>query len=422
MSKRFRLSQTQMIFIGMAVGLVIGILYPSFSQYLDPLSAIFIRLVKSIVVPIIFATLVVGIAGHGDIKSVGRMGLKSIIYFEVLTTFALALGLVSVNLIRPGAGVSIAPEAGTAVTAARQQSVGEIAEHIFPQNFFDAAARGDILEVVVFTVLFSIALIMIGDRKKPIVDLCEALAETMFKYTAIVMHYAPIGVGAAIAVVVGSKGINMLVHLFELIACFYVSAAAFICLVMVPVMLIFKVPVARFFSAVKEPAVIAFSTTSSEAALPKAMQAMEEFGVPRRVVSFVIPTGYSFNLDGTTLYLPLAAVFVAQAFGIDLTIPQQFAMGLTIMLASKGCAGIPRASIVILAGILPSFGLPLSALAVLLAIDSLIDMGRTAVNVIGNCLATVIVAKWEGVPIGPEGDRVEESAGGRVAGRAAAAE
>ncbi|MDQ5988300.1 MAG: Proton/sodium-glutamate symport protein [Syntrophus sp. SKADARSKE-3] len=393
-NKHFRLSHTQLILIGMAVGCGIGALYPSSSTYLEPLSTIFIRLVKSIVVPIIVSTLVVGIAGHGDIKAVGRMGIKSIIYFEVITTFALVIGLAAVNLIRPGSGVNINSGVDPAITG-KQQSLGEIFVHIFPQNFLESAARGDILQVVVFTILFSIALIMIGAKKKPIVNFCEALAETMFKYTGMVMAYAPIGVGAAIAVAVGSKGLNILLPLCQLIGTFYISVVIFIVLVLIPVILMFKIPLGKFFSAVKEPAVIAFSTTSSEAALPKAMESMIKFGVPQRIVAFVIPTGYSFNLDGTTLYLPLAAVFVAQAFGIELSFPQQLAMGLTIMLASKGCAGIPRASIVILAGILPSFGLPLSALAILLAIDSIIDMGRTAVNVVGNCLASVVIAKWE---------------------------
>jgi proton glutamate symport protein len=272
---------------------------------------------------------------------------------------------------------------------------------MFPENFFESAAKGDLLQVVVFTVIFAIALIMIGEKKKPIIEFCESLTEAMFKYTAIIMRFAPVGVGAALAFVVGSKGISVVVHLLAMIMSFFLALAVFVTAVLIPVMFICRIPVLKFFAAVREAAVIAFSTTSSEAALPKAMEAMEAFGVPRRIVSFVIPIGYSFNLDGTTLYLPLAAVFVAQASGIELSIGQQLFMGVTIMLASKGVAGISRGSIVILAGLLPTFGLPLSAVAVLLSIDAIADMGRTTVNVIGNCLASAVIAKWEGMPLIP---------------------
>ncbi|MFA5180819.1 MAG: cation:dicarboxylase symporter family transporter [Syntrophales bacterium] len=398
--KLAKISPSQKIFIGMAVGLLIGLFLPAFAANLEPLSVIFIRLVKTIVVPIIFASLVVGIAGHGDIKAVGRMGLKAIVYFEVITTFALGIGLLSVNLLRPGDGVNIGGGRDT-VVAGKAHSFSELLVHMFPENFFESAAKGDLLQVVVFTVIFAIALIMIGEKKKPIIDFCESLTETMFKYTAIIMRFAPIGVGAALAFIVGSKGISVVVHLLAMIMSFFLALVVFVIAILIPVMLICRIPVLKFFAAVKEAAIIAFSTTSSEAALPKAMEAMEAFGVPRRIVSFVIPIGYSFNLDGTTLYLPLAAVFVAQASGIELSIGQQLFMGVTIMLASKGVAGISRGSIVILAGLLPTFGLPLSAVAVLLAIDAIADMGRTTVNVIGNCLASVVVTKWEGLPLKP---------------------
>jgi len=393
-----KISPSQKIFIGMALGLVIGLLFPHLAPYLEPLSAIFIRLVKTIVVPIIFVSLIVGIAGHGDMKAVGRMGLKAIVYFEIITTFALGIGLLAVNLLRPGDGVDIGG-GREAVVAGKVHGFSDLLVHMFPENVLESAARGDLLQIVVFTVIFSAALIMIGEKKKPIIELCEAVTEVMFKYTNIVMRFAPIGVGAALAVVVGSKGISVVVHLLGLIACLFLSLTVFIIMILVPVMLLLRIPLRKFFAAVKEPAVIAFSTTSSEAALPKAMEAMEAFGVPRRIVSFVIPVGYSFNLDGTTLYLPMAAVFVAQASGIEMSIGQQFFMGLTIMLASKGVAGISRGSMVILAGLLPTFGLPVSAVAVLLSIDAIADMGRTTVNVIGNCLASAVVAKWEGLPL-----------------------
>ncbi len=395
-----KISPSQKIFIGMALGLVTGLLFPHLAPYLEPLSTIFIRLVKTIVVPIIFVSLIVGIAGHGDMKAVGRMGLKAIVYFEIVTTFALGIGLLAVNLLRPGDGVDIGG-GREAVVAGKVHSFSDLLVHMFPENVLESAARGDLLQIVVFTVIFSAALIMIGEKKKPIIELCEAVTEVMFKYTNIVMRVAPIGVGAALAVVVGSKGISVVVHLLGLIACLFLSLIVFIIVILVPVMLILRIPLRKFFAAVKEPAVIAFSTTSSEAALPKAMEAMEAFGVPRRIVSFVIPVGYSFNLDGTTLYLPMAAVFVAQASGIEMSIGQQFFMGLTIMLASKGVAGISRGSMVILAGLLPTFGLPVSAVAVLLSIDAIGDMGRTTVNVIGNCLASAVVTKWEGLPLTP---------------------
>jgi len=398
--KLTKISPSHKIFIGMALGLVIGVLLPSFATNLEPLSVIFIRLVKTIVVPIIFASLVVGIAGHGDIKAVGRMGIKAIVYFEIITTFALFIGLLAVNLLRPGDGVSILGGRDT-IVAAKARSFSELLVHMFPENFLESAAKGDLLQVVVFTVIFAIALILVGEKKKPIIELCESLTEVMFKYTNIVMRFAPIGVGAALAVVVGSKGVSVIVHLFALIMCLFLALVVFITVILVPVMLICKIPVLKFFAAVKEAAIIAFSTTSSEAALPKAMEAMEAFGVPRRIISFVIPMGYSFNLDGTTLYLPMAAIFVAQASGIELSIGQQLFMGVTIMLASKGVAGISRGSIVVLAGLLPTFGLPLSAVAVLLSIDAIADMGRTTVNVIGNCLASVVITKWEGLPLTP---------------------
>ncbi len=392
----------------MLAGLVLGFAFPALGTKMEALSTIFIRLVKTIIVPIIFATLVVGIASHADLKAVGRMGVKAIVYFEIITTIALFLGLVVVNVTKPGVGIDLG-DAGlpAGLGEAKHMTIKEIVINIFPDNFFDAASRGDVLEVVVFTIIFAIALSLIKERKKPIIEFCEALAETMFKYTNIVMRFAPVGVGAAIAVVVASKGMSVLLNLCLLIASFYGAIVVFMLAVLLPVALLFKVPVRRFIAAVKEPAVIAFSTSSSEAALPKAMENMEALGVPRRVVSFVIPTGYSFNLDGTTIYLSLASIFAAQAAGVDLSLSQQLLIGFTLIFASKGAAGVPRASLVVLAGTLASFGLPVQAVAVILGVDTVMDMGRTAVNVTGNCLATVIVAKWEKVF-----DRKDEAAVG----------
>ncbi|MCX6564031.1 MAG: cation:dicarboxylase symporter family transporter [Candidatus Aminicenantes bacterium] len=395
MSAKKKNRLTLYIFIGMGLGLLIGALFPQAGTQLRPLSLIFIRLIKTIIAPLIFATIVVGIAGHSDLKAVGRMGGKALIYFEIVTTIALFLGLAFVNITKPGVGVVLHGGDISAI-AAKPQKFADVLIHIFPQSFFQAAAEGDVLQVVVFSIIFALALSMVHGKKKAILDVCESLAETMFKFTSIIMRFAPIGVGAAIAVAVGSKGLSVLVNLGLLILTFYACAVSFVLLVFIPVMLIFKVPVRKFFSAVKEPALIAFSTTSSEAALPKAMQAMEGMGVPREIVAFILPTGYSFNLDGTSLYLSMASVFVAQAAGVHMTFGQQLVMVFTLMLTSKGVAGVPRACLVILAGTLASFNLPIEGVAILLGIDELVDMVRTTINVIGNCLASVVVARWEG--------------------------
>jgi Na+/H+-dicarboxylate symporter len=390
-------SLTQWIFVGMGVGLLVGWLAPEFAVTLRPFSTVFLRLIKSIVAPLIFATLVVGIAGHGDLKQVGRMGVKAIIYFEVVTTIALVIGLVVVNVIKPGVGATLHAAEGMGDLVAKKQTFGDVLTHVFPQSFFEAAANGEVLQVVVFTLIFSIALAMVAREKREIIlQFCDSLAETMFKFTNIVMKYAPVGVAAAIAVTVGNKGLSVLINLGLLVVSLYVALAIFVVFVFGGVALMARIPIRRFLNAVKEPALIAFSTSSSEAALPKAMLAMEAFGVPRRIVSFVIPTGYSFNLDGSSLYLSLAAIFVAQAAGIDLSVGQQCVIVLTLMLTSKGVAGVSRAALVVLAGTLSSFGLPLEGVAVLLGVDQLMDMGRTMVNVVGNCLATVVVARWEG--------------------------
>lgn len=392
-----RPSLTQWIFVGMGVGLIIGWVAPDFAVDLRPFSTIFLRLIKSIVAPLIFATLVVGIAGHGDLKQVGRMGVKALIYFEVVTTIALLIGLAVVNVMKPGVGASLQSAVNAGELVAKKQTFSDVLIHVVPQSFFQAAAEGEVLQVVVFTLIFSFALAMLAKEKRDVIlTFCDSLAETMFKFTNIVMKYAPIGVAAAIAATVGNEGLSVLINLGLLILCLYIALVLFVVFVFGTVAVIAKVPIRQFINAVKEPALIAFSTTSSEAALPKAMLAMEALGVPRRIVSFVIPTGYSFNLDGTSLYLSLAAIFVAQAAGIDLPLGQQFIIVVTLMLTSKGVAGVSRAALVVLAGTLSSFGLPLEGVAVLLGVDQLMDMGRTMVNVIGNCLATVVIARWEG--------------------------
>jgi proton glutamate symport protein len=397
--RRPRITLTQQIFLGLAIGIVVGwfvsVYHSDWAIYFRPFSQLFLRLIKMIIAPLIFATLVAGIAGAGHFKVVGRMGLRAIIYFEVVTTIALIIGLIAVNTTRPGVGVNLPMGQQSEITA-KPQTWDQILLHVVPESVIDAMAKGDVLQIVVFSIIFAIALGMIGEKGRPVVAWCEAIAETMFKFTNIVMHYAPIGVGAAIAYTVGHGGLGVLYNLAWLVATLYLALIVLILGVFLPVALIFKVPIRKFLRAVKEPAVIAFSTTSSEAALPRAMEVLERLGVPRRIVSFVLPLGYSFNLDGTTLYLSLAAVFVAQAAGVQLTAGQQVTMLLTLMLTSKGVAGVPRASLVILAGTLASYGLPLEGVTLILGVDELMDMARTMTNVIGNCLATVVIAKWEG--------------------------
>lgn len=382
--------------VGLIVGYIISITDRRVADYIRPFSQIFIRMIQMIIAPLLFGTLVAGIAGAGHFKDVGRMGLRAIIYFEVVTTLALLIGLLAVNLLQPGVGMVLPAPSGPPPITTVAQTWDQILLHIVPTSAIDAMAKNDVLQIVVFSMFFAIGLGMVGEKGKPMIAWCESLTEAMFKVTNIVMLYAPIGVGAAIAYTIGSSGVQVMVNLAYLIVTLYVALAAFFLLVLIPVMLLFRIPIVAFFKAIKEPALIAFSTTSSEAALPRAMECVEAFGVPRRIVSFVLPLGYSFNLDGTTLYLSLASVFVAQAAGIEMTIGQQVTMMLTLMLTSKGVAGVPRAALVILAATLASFQLPIEGVALLLGVDALMDMGRTMTNVIGNCLASVVVAKWEG--------------------------
>ncbi len=394
-----RISLTKWILIFMVAGALIGWLNPDLGTSLKPLSTVFLRMIKSIVVPIIFGSLVIGIAGHGDdMKRVGRLALKSLIYFEIVTTIALIVGLLAVNLTRPGDGVQLAASADEGQQLAqRTTSFGGFLEHIVPQSFFEAAVNNEVLQIVFFSILFAVALSQVRGRpKEAMLGFCEGLAETMFKFTGIVMKYAPIGIGAAIAVTVGHSGIGVLVNLGKLVLTLYGALVVFILVALVPAALLARVPLRAFIRMVKEPALIAFASTSSEAALPKAMENMERLGVPRRIVAFVLPTGYSFNLDGSTLYLAVASIFVAQAAGVDLSWGQQLFIVLTLMITSKGVAGVPRASLVILSGTLLQFGLPLEGVAVILGVDELMDMGRTTVNVVGNCLASVIMGRWEG--------------------------
>jgi proton glutamate symport protein len=399
-----RMSPTAQIMLGLVLGLIVGYVISTFDDataaryagYIRPFSQIFIRMIQMLIAPLLFGTLVAGIAGAGHFKDVGRMGLRAIIYFEVVTTVALFIGLFAVNILRPGEGMVLPAASGPPPVAAVAQTWDQILLHLVPTSIIQAMATGDILQIVVFSIIFAIGLGMVGEKARPMIEFCESLTEAMFKVTNIVMLYAPIGVGAAIAYTIGVSGLQVLQNLAFLIFTLYVALAAFYLLVLIPVMLMFKVPIVAFFKAIKEPALIAFSTTSSEAALPRAMECVEAFGVPRRIVSFILPLGYSFNLDGTTLYLSLVSIFIAQAAGVELTVGQQITMMLTLMLTSKGVAGVPRAALVILAATVASFNLPLEGVTLVLGVDALMDMGRTMTNVIGNCLAAVVVAKWEG--------------------------
>jgi proton glutamate symport protein len=453
---------------------VFGMETQTILAFIRSLSTLFLNLIKSIIAPLIFATLVVGIAGTGDIKQVGRIGAKSLIYFEIVTTLALFVGLAAVNITRPGEGVSLAgiqrgddkatlakrasdlskeadeaakraadlqaqiptnpgaaaeAEAQSALASqkaaaaadaaakgltaaeppAKPQTFGDIIAHLAPTSIIKAMAEGDVLQIVIFSVIFALAATAIGPKAQPVLNWCQSLADIMFRFTEYIMKFAPVGVGAAMAYTIAhnEQGLGVLKNLGALVLTLYGALIAFALLVLLPIALIFRVPLKDFFDAVKTPASIAFATTSSESALPKAMENLARLGVPRRIVGFVLPTGYSFNLDGTTLYLALASIFVAQAAGVQLSWTQQIVMLLTLMLTSKGVAGVPRASLVILLGTLASFALPVEGVILILGVDELMDMARTAINVIGNCLATVVIAKWEGAFRNEEWEREE---------------
>ena len=400
-----KVSQTQWIVVAMVVGILAGYFLPAadhsdFMAFAKTVSAIFLRMIKSLIVPLLFSTLVVGIAGHGDdMKKVGRLAFRSILYFELVTTVALFIGLGAVNLVKPGAGISLTGASTQTATemAATKITFAGVIEHTIPQSFFDAAAKNEVLQVVFFSILFAVGLARVQGRPKQVMlEFCESLAEVMFKFVAIVMAFAPFGIGAAIAVTVGTSGLNVLKSLALLVGTLYGALIVFVLFVLLPVAVMARIPIRAFWKYVKEPWLIAFSTASSEAALPLAMQNLEKFGIPKRIIAFVLPTGYSFNLDGSTLYLAIASVFAAQAGGIEMTFGQQLLMMLTLMLTSKGVAAVPRASLVILSGALAMFGLPLEAVAVILGVDAIMDMARTSINLMGNCLATAVMARWEG--------------------------
>ena len=393
-----KVSLTSWIFIALVLGVLVGYFFPKAGVEMSILSTVFIKMVKSIVAPLMFATLVFGIAGGAHSGAMGRIGARAVIYFEVVTTMALFVGLAFVNFFQPGKGVDLSHTKALDAPTATVTWQG-IIEHTFPASIIDSMAKNDVLQVVVFAMIFGMAAARIGHKAKAVVDFCESLSEVMFKYTAFVMYAAPLGVFGAMAATVGKYGVAVLFNLAQLVLTMFAALTFFVVVVLGAVIVIFRIPLAKFIRAVKDPYILAFSTASSEAALPMALANMERFGVPKHIVSFVLPLGYSLNLDGSTLYLAAASMFVAQAAGIDLSLGQQIMMMLTLMLTSKGVAAVPRASLVILMGTLATFKLPTEPVALILGVDALLDMARTSVNLLGNCLAAAVVARWEGVDI-----------------------
>lgn len=399
-----RISLTAWILIGLVAGIVFGAAFPAAAKQLGLLGTVFLRLIKSIIAPLLFGTLVCGIAGTGNAKTMGRIGGKAILYFEIVTTIALFVGLGFANFVKPGVGVQLkgtAPGLATSSTG-----LATILEHTFPTSIIDSMAKGEVLQIVVFAFLFGTACATIGSKAEVVVKFCESLSEVMFKYTSYIMYFAPFGVFGAMAATIGDKGLGVLLNLGKLVLTLYTAEIFFVVVVLGAVVAIARIPLKRFIQHVRAPFLLAFSTASSEAALPSALENMEKMGVPKHIVAFVLPTGYSFNLDGSTLYLTLAAMFIAQAANVHLSFSTQLVMMLTLMLTSKGVAGVPRASLVVLAGTLASFNLPIEGIAVILGVDTLMDMARTSVNLLGNCLATAVVARWEGVEL-PDGPMVE---------------
>jgi proton glutamate symport protein len=392
--RRFRITLTQQIMIGLVVGCLIGWLFPSVGASLRPVSQLFLRLIKMIIGPLLLTTLVAGLAGAGA-KMVGRLGLKAIIWFEIATTVALFIGLGAANLVQPGLGVDLAHDASSVGKLAKTKTAIEFILEAFPTSIFDALARNDVLQIVIFSVFLGLGVSVAGPKADLIKKIAESGAEAMFKVVGFVMRFAPLGVGAAMAAALGSKGVKVLIPLMKAVGALYAALILFFILLFIALRLLTRIHMKTFIKAIREPAVIAFTTTSSDAALPRAMEVLEGLGIPRRIVAFVVPTGYSFNLDGSTLYLSLAVLFVAQAAGVHMTFTEQLGAMLVLMIATKGVAGVPRASLVVLAGALAAFHLPMEGVAILLGIDELMDMGRTCVNVVGNCVATAIVASWE---------------------------
>jgi proton glutamate symport protein len=395
---------TTWIFIALAMGFIIGVVSPELAHIIKPFRTVFLNGVKCIIAPLIFASIVLGINSAGGVSRLGKTGFRALIYFEIATTLALVIGLIFVNWLRPGDGLNLGSSVSESISKAAQtkMSFEGFIEHLLPTNFADAMVRGDVLQIVLFSVIFGIALLLAGEKGKPILSFCEGLNEVMFKFTGIVMLMAPVGVGAAMAGSVAEHGWQVIVPMLKLVVTLYLALIVFTLIVLIPALKIARVRVLAFFRELKPSIVLAFATTSSESAYPSALESLERMGVQRRISSFVLPLGYSFNLDGSTLYLAVASVFVAQAAGIELSWGTQLTMMATLMLTTKGVAAVPRASLVVLSGTLTAFGLPLEGIALILGVDEFMDMARTSVNLFGNCVATAVVSKWEGEPLNPE--------------------
>ena len=394
---------TALIFIALVLGVVVGHFAPDFAVKMRPFATIFLRMVKMIIAPLLFATLVVGISGHDDAKSLGKIGLKTIVYFEIVTTLALIIGLTMANFFKPGVGFVNGSsvhalhmqEVGLLAASHAHTSVSQMVTDIFPTSIVDAMAQGNLLQIVVFSIFFALAICAVGKKAQPVLDLLNSVSQIMFKFTEYVMYFAPLGIFGAIAATVGANGLTVLKSYFKVIGALYAALAVFVLLVLIIACKIVKISFRNLLRALQEPALLAFTTASSEAAFPKAMEIMERFGVPKKIVGFVMPTGYTFNLDGSTLYLAMGVIFSSQIVGINLDLNQQLIIMLALMLTSKGIAGVPRVSLIVLAGALASFNIPILGVAILLGIDQILDMGRTTVNLIGNCVATVVIARWE---------------------------
>ncbi|AGN77242.1 MULTISPECIES: glutamate/aspartate:proton symporter GltP [Pseudomonas] len=420
--KKAKLSLAWQIVIGLVLGVAIGALLNHFSaekawwisNVLQPAGDIFIRLIKMIVVPIVISSLIVGIAGVGDAKKLGSIGLKTIIYFEVVTTIAIVVGLVLANLFHPGAGIDMST-LGTVDISKYQATAAEVQhEHAFietllnliPSNIFAALMRGEMLPIIFFSVMFGLGLSSLqAELRDPLVRTFQAVSETMFKVTHMIMNYAPIGVFALIAVTVANFGFSSLLPLAKLVLLVYFAIAFFAFMVLGLVARVFGFSVIKIMRIMKDELILAYSTSSSETVLPRVIEKMEKYGAPKSICSFVVPTGYSFNLDGSTLYQSIAAIFIAQLYGIDLSWSQQLLLVLTLMVTSKGIAGVPGVSFVVLLATLGSVGIPLEGLAFIAGVDRIMDMARTALNVVGNALAALVIARWEGMYDAAKGEQ-----------------
>lgn len=392
------------IFLFLVLGFVLGVYFPEFSKDLKPIRTVFLHGIKCIIAPLIFSSIVVGIGSASSMKSLGKIGIKSIIWFEVATTVALCVGLFFVNFFEPGKGVNLIKtvDGAAAVLPKTEMSFAIFIEHLLPNNIVEAVAKGDVLQIVIFSIIFGSATLMAGEKGKPVLAFCESLNQVMFKFTDIIMKMAPLGVGAAMAAAIGEHGLSILIPMSKLVGVLYFALIVFVLATLIPALKWSRIKLGPFFREIRPNLVLAFATTSSESAYPDTLKSLAKIGVPDRISSFVLPLGYSFNLDGSTLYLAMTSVFVAQAANIDLPLGTQLSMMLLLMLTTKGVAAVPRASLVVLSGTLVTFGLPLEAIPLILGVDEFMDMARTTVNLLGNAVATIVVSRWEKEPLSSE--------------------